>query len=108
MSDLASALSLTHPDNMESQAGYVGQDSRLLCAPGLEELRLRYMIVRSTHGERAMSRLRKALSTRKGHGRALKQVIICYCIRGASDLKEVLELPVGEVWLDGKGVLKSD
>ena len=38
ISDLAYALSLAHHDNMESQAGYIGQGSRMLCAPGLEVL----------------------------------------------------------------------
>ena len=105
--DLASALSLVHPDDMESEAGYVGQASHLLCSPGLEELELEYMGCHRIHDEQDINSLRTALSTRKGHDRALKRLVINDC-KDAFDLKDMLDLPVGEVWMNGEWLLKSD
>jgi len=105
---LALALSRVTPDGTESQDGYVGQSSNQLCAPGLEELELGHVSCwTGDDGEVVINRFRLALSIRKGQGRALKRLVINVCVsRSAFDPKYVLDLPVHEVWTNGKNITK--
>ena len=102
---LALALSRVTPNDMESQDGYIDQGSRLLCVPNLEVLELGQISrrMRRSEGE-VIDNFRPALSIRKGHGQALKRLVIN--ARGAFDPKDVLDLPVDEVWINGKKLRK--
>ncbi|KAI9569805.1 hypothetical protein HD554DRAFT_452021 [Boletus coccyginus] len=104
--DLVSALSRVTP--MESQDGYVGQGSRLLCVPNLEVLELGQISrrMRRSEGE-VIDNFRPALSIRKGQGRPLKRLVInVRANHRAFDPKDVLDLPVDEVWMNGKKLLE--
>jgi len=94
---------LHYSDDTESQDGYVGQSSNLLCAPGSGELELGHVSCwTSDDGEVVVNRFRPALSIRKGQGRALKRLVINVCAsHSAFDPKYVLDLPVDEVWTNG-------